>query len=85
MIETAVPGSHPRTTGPDPGAVREEAGPMISMIIADLVTITTAAETSEARVVATMIHSIDPRGHPDLTATGNKCNEYNEYREYREY
>ena len=72
--ETAVPGSHPKTAARGRAEAQATMDPMTSMIIADLVTTTTAvAETSEAPVVAMRIHSTadSPRDPPDPTATGN--------------
>ena len=72
--EIAVPGSHRKTAARGRAEAQATMDPMTSMIIADLVTTTTAvAETSEAPVVAMRIHSIadSPRGPLDPTATGN--------------
>ena len=73
--EIAVPGSPLKTAAPVPGVDLRgpTMDPMTSMIIADLVTTTTAvAETLEAPVVDMRIHSIvdSHRGLRDPTATG---------------
>ena len=71
--ETAVPGSHPKTAARGRAEAQATMDPMTSMIIADLVTTTTAvAETLEAPVVDMRIHLIvdSHRGLRDPTATG---------------